>query len=110
MTTACDHCLLLLEQDADVDAVSSDGDGWTALMAACHQRHADVVRVLLEAGADVDVADRADGSSALDLATRPRARDVVVGEALREEIAGLLETVGARRSHVAGEVAGQGVG
>lgn len=41
--------------DIDVDEV--DNDGWSALLCAAHQGHADCVRLLLEAHASVDQPD-----------------------------------------------------
>jgi ankyrin repeat protein len=46
---------LLLENDADVDAVDNDGD--TALFEAAVNCESDVVEVLIQKGADLEAAD-----------------------------------------------------
>ena len=42
-------------------------DGWTALMKACSKRRIDIVRLLLDHGADPLICTK-DGQSAIDLA------------------------------------------
>jgi ankyrin repeat protein len=53
----------LLTHGALIDAMSPNGT-WTALMAACHQNRLSTVRLLLDAGADIDI-DNIDNKSAL---------------------------------------------
>lgn len=57
---------LLLKDGADASAVNSSG--WTPLMYAAHYGHIGVVRVLLEAGCDVDQREWKDQRTALMLA------------------------------------------
>ena len=59
-----------------VDVNHKDNDGSTALLQAADENHADVVEVLIDAGADVDVKDEA-GLSPLLLACLSGARAVV---------------------------------
>ena len=56
---------VLVEAGAEIDAKTAHG--WTSLSMAVGRGHADTVRVLLEAGADVDCSYL--GMSALRLAT-----------------------------------------
>lgn len=93
----------LLETDVDVNHINNLE--WTALLEAIilgdgGERHTEVVRLLVEAGADVNLAD-GNGVTPLEHA---RERDF-------EEIAGILEDAGARqepavRSGVASEGSG----
>ncbi len=53
----------LLEQGARVDA--ADSSGATALVAAAYGNHVEVARLLVEAGADVDVKDATEQSAYL---------------------------------------------
>ena len=53
----------LLNHGALIDAMSPQGT-WTALMAACHQNRLSTVRLLLDAGADIDL-DNINDQSAL---------------------------------------------
>jgi uncharacterized protein len=78
---------LLAETDVDVDHVNDLG--WTALLEAIllsdgGQRHQEIVRLLIEHGADVDLAD-GDG-------VRPLAHAMARGQS---EIATILEAAGA---------------
>jgi len=66
---------LLLEAGAEVNAVDTS-EGFTALMHASAEGHADVVKVLLSYKADPTMRD-GDGDSAQDFATRNRHVDVV---------------------------------
>ena len=79
----------LLRTKVDVDHVNDPG--WTALLEAVilgdgGPAHQEIVRILVEAGADVDLADR-DGVTPLEHARR----------AGFDEISRLLESAGARR-------------
>jgi len=79
---------LLNESDVDVDHVNDLG--WTALLEAIllsdgGPRHQEIVRLLIDAGADVDLAD-GDG-------VRPLAHARARGQ---REIVGLLEAADAR--------------
>jgi ankyrin repeat protein len=66
----------LLSMGAKVDATNKMGE--TALITAVQQRNPLIVRRLLEAGADPDKTDTAQGFSARDYATRDgRARDIL---------------------------------
>jgi ankyrin repeat protein len=60
----------MLMKGASVDKTNKLGE--TALIVAVQQRQAAIVRILLEAGADPDVADHAAGLSARDYAKRDR--------------------------------------
>ena len=60
----------------DVDVSHKDVDGNTALLLATAEKHADVVEVLIDAGADIEATDE-DGCSPLLLASKRGARDVV---------------------------------
>jgi len=55
---------------------ASANNGWTALMLASRCGHYNIVRLLLEAGADVNAKDD-DGSTALMLASRNGYIDIV---------------------------------
>ena len=61
----------LLAEGADVnarDAIrSGPRQGWTPLMCACRQKRVDAVRVLIDAGADVNLGDVATGETPLAL-------------------------------------------
>lgn len=57
----------LLAHRADPNIVPKDSTGWTALIAAAHNGHVDVIRALLEHGADLSIKDE-DGRTALDWA------------------------------------------
>ena len=48
----------LLAGGADVDEPKTDGSGVTALYIACQEGHAEVVTILLDAGANVNQADK----------------------------------------------------
>jgi ankyrin repeat protein len=66
----------LISLGAKVDGTNKMGE--TPLIIAVQQREAQIVRVLLGAGADPDKADSAAGYSARDYATRDtRARDIL---------------------------------
>jgi len=60
----------MLMKGASVDKANKLGE--TALIVAVQQRQAAIVRILLEAGADPDLADHAAGFSARDYAKRDR--------------------------------------
>ena len=75
---------LLLERDADVNATGTE-DGNTALMLAANRGFLDIVRLLLAAGADVNIRAK-DGWTALAAAE-------MVGDA---EIAELIRKAGAK--------------
>lgn len=67
---------MLLSLRAKVDAANKMGE--TALIVAVQQRRADIVKILLAAGADPDRTDNAAGYSARDYAKRDnRARDIM---------------------------------
>ena len=81
----------MLMYRAQVDKTNRLGE--TALIAGVQQRHAAIVKMLLEAGADPDKADHASGYSAREYAARDnRSRDM-----LR-----LIETVKPKKSAAAG--------
>jgi ankyrin repeat protein len=66
----------LLKLSAKVDAANRLGE--TALIIAVQQRHAAIVKLLIEAGADPDRADAAAGLSARDYAKRDaRSRELL---------------------------------
>jgi len=54
----------LLAHRADPNIVPKDNSGLTALMAAAYRGHIDVIRVLLDHGADVSIKDQ-QGKTAL---------------------------------------------
>jgi len=54
----------LLAHRADPNIVPNDNTGWTALIAAAHKGHVDVIRALLDHGADVSIKDK-EGKTAL---------------------------------------------
>jgi TonB family protein len=60
-----------LLENRDVDPDSRDGQGWTALMYAAHSDKADLVTLLLKAGADLNLVND-DGESALVVAVKRR--------------------------------------
>lgn len=51
-----DTVKLLLEVGADINAV--DIDGWTPLMFAVRDGTIDIVRLLIQSGANTDITDR----------------------------------------------------
>ena len=59
----CNQCKCLLDQGADVDA-TDEQHGNTALMLAANGGHIDILRLLLDAGADVHIKAK-DGWTAL---------------------------------------------
>lgn len=66
----------LLARNAKVDLANRSGE--TALIVAVQQRHRDMVKLLLELGANPDKTDNAAGYSARDYAKRDaRARDIL---------------------------------
>jgi ankyrin repeat protein len=66
----------LLISGAKVDAANRMGE--TALIIAVQQRQPQIIRMLLEAGANPDKADSAAGLSARDYAQRDtRSRDII---------------------------------
>ncbi len=65
---------ILLDAGAQVDAHGIDG--WTPLHSAASQGHAELVRLLLERGADPDARLRG-GLTARDLAAQSRYTDVI---------------------------------
>ncbi|XXQ35542.1 BTB domain-containing protein [Plasmodiophora brassicae] len=81
---AADHdlsdaiCRLLIRYGADVNAVRRQdcNDSTTALHIACHNQSDDMVKVLLEARANVNVTDNA-GDTPLHIAVRNKARNTV---------------------------------
>lgn len=68
----------LLTHGADVNARESDQDGWTALLYAAENHRNEIVKALLEKGADVNMAD-GNGRTALIIASRLGNRDIVQG-------------------------------
>jgi hypothetical protein len=58
---------LLLARGADPNLAPTDGQGWTALMAAARAGHVETVRALLNGGAKVALTDK-NGNTALALA------------------------------------------
>jgi len=76
---------LLLDRGAYIEAKLRDGST-TALLQAVFNKHADVVRLLIERGADVNVRDR-EGDSALSYAVQSHQMEVVR----------MLKAAGARR-------------
>ena len=72
-TTGAAH---LASRKAKIDGTNKQGE--TPLIVAVQQRHVQMVRLLLGAGADPDKTDDAQGYSARDYAKRdPRARDIL---------------------------------
>jgi acyl-CoA-binding domain-containing protein 6 len=67
---------LARHDDVDVDYVGRSDDLWTPLHWACDGGHVDVVRVLVERGANVDAAD-VDGRTALHTACCCEHADIV---------------------------------
>ena len=66
----------LASRKAKIDGTNKQGE--TPLIVAVQQRHVQMVRLLLGAGADPDKTDNAQGYSARDYAKRdPRARDIL---------------------------------
>jgi len=57
----------LLYEYADPNIVPTDGQGWTALMAAAHANHIETMRILLDGGADASLRDE-HGNTAQDIA------------------------------------------
>lgn len=53
----------LLRKGADVDARSRRTFGWTPLISAIYHRRADIVGLLIEAGADVNLRDGGEGTT-----------------------------------------------
>ncbi len=89
-----------LEEGADVDGAR--GDGMTAVHAASESGHADVVRILISAGAEVEVRTRVAGYTPLHLAARRGHVDVVA--ALLEggaDPTAVTESSGATAVHLA---------
>ena len=66
---------LLLEREADVDATAEKGA--TALMLASASGHTEVVRLLLEWEADIDLQEKEDGFTALLLASATGHTEIV---------------------------------
>jgi uncharacterized protein len=81
----------MLMKGASVDKANKLGE--TALIVAVQQRQAAIVRMLLEAGANPDLADHASGYSARDYAKRDRRST---------EMLKLIETVKVQRKAAAG--------
>jgi ankyrin repeat protein len=67
-------CAYLMSQEADVNLISKDG--WTALHKAANNGHTQVVKLLLDKGANRYVQYK-DGSTALDLATKAGHQDII---------------------------------
>ena len=57
MDTETVRYLVGLKGSHDVD-VNHEGDDFSALFCAVHQNHADVVKVLIDAGADIEIRDK----------------------------------------------------
>jgi len=76
----------LLERGAKINA--QDDEGFTPLMNACQNRHVEVVRVLVEKGADKSIQNRY-GDSALSL-VRGKYDDTQASK-VRKQIAALLD-------------------
>lgn len=51
------HAKVVENLCAEIDVEEADNDGWTALLNASHEGHAECVSILLKAGASVDVCD-----------------------------------------------------
>ena len=83
----------LLSKRAAVDKTNRLGE--TALIVAVQQRQADIVKLLLQAGANPDKQDHASGYSARDYAKR---------DSRSPEILKLIETVKSTRAKAAGPV------
>ena len=60
----------------EVDVNHKDTDGYTALLLTADQNHSDVVKVLIDAGADIEAKDK-EGCSPLLLASKAGALDTV---------------------------------
>ncbi|MGI9500629.1 MAG: ankyrin repeat domain-containing protein [Geminicoccaceae bacterium] len=67
---------LLLSRGAEIDRL--DDRGRSALMIAAERSHPEIVRYLIEAGADPKLEDK-EGMRALDLAAEPRIRTLLEG-------------------------------
>lgn len=87
---------LLLRRGANVDRQTTEM-GSTALHRAAVAGHAAVVRLLLDAGADVSIRD-CDGLTALERVARQRSGMSMVGVG-RPEVVALLEQAGKRASN-----------
>jgi len=64
--------------DAGADVEDADRDGWTALMIAAGQENADIVKVLIAAGADVNGWDLECNTTVL-MAAAMNGRSEIVG-------------------------------
>ncbi|KAI6240960.1 hypothetical protein M3Y99_00405800 [Aphelenchoides fujianensis] len=53
----CGHAEVVNHYRNEIDVDETDNDGWTALLCAAHEGHADCVRLLLEANAAIDQWD-----------------------------------------------------
>jgi len=110
MTKSAGVARFLIDHGADVNAV--DEDGITPLMEAARHGETEVVKVLLEAGADVNVRSKIYNTSALvgatdrdhdevaDLLRAAGAKDDVVRRATGQEISGDHPAVLAARDYI----------
>ncbi|KAI6235467.1 hypothetical protein M3Y95_00054700 [Aphelenchoides besseyi] len=57
VASRCGHAAVVDRFRNEIDVDETDIDGWTALLCAAHQGHADCVRLLLEANASIDQSD-----------------------------------------------------
>jgi len=71
-------CDLLLEKGANIDhqLAGADATGWTALMFACSNSKAELVKYLVSKGADVNLKAK-DGTTALSLAKKEKNDDII---------------------------------
>ena len=60
---------MMLEQGADIEHVGNDVTGATPLLAATQEGHVEVVRMLLEQGADADKVRKDGGATPLHIAS-----------------------------------------
>ena len=65
-----------MERGADVN-IRNNNDGWTALIAAAVNGHADIVQYLHQAGADINIRNKQEGWTAVMMAARMNHGEIV---------------------------------